>query len=412
MKTSYLAFKFFKQHWLANILIIAEIIFTLFMATILINRTNYIFQTYRAFENTPISNSIYFMGRVGASTQSGVIIEPYMDDLQTELSSLKGIRGISSIGLFNTPSGEFVISYDDLTASFIKQDTKGSWLIAYNDNGIVVYGSKNSIGTKLNLDIELYNQFLFDNEFKTEVKSGSFEVIGTSDHLSDTLLYTTIKTNKTVNLDRFLLNNNFYKDSTVYFIPADNEIFSNYKQPTDSLFLYLDKSISQQDIDAINTVLDKYGTHMNGKDILNLTYEESINRLVYDLYLFLSIALIAIISLISIAFLNIKKFTKYISIYYINGCSFKKAMCIYLCYLFFLMISAVLLFYLALIYVNYDNNKNYQLLSTIYIRTYEIKLKTQSIAILSVMLMMLIESFIPFYIISRKTRVNLLKDDK
>lgn len=410
MKTISLALKFFRQHWLANVLVIAEIIFTFFTATILINRTDYIFQTYNAYAKTPIANSIYFMGRVGVESDKGPMITPYFNDLKSELSSLDGIKSISKIGMFNTDDG-LVIIYDKETAKFIKQEVQGKWLDENESNEIVAYGTSHNIGDKVKLNLTLFNQYSYDGEIEYESTIQDFQINGIADALSDTLLYSTVKTNGIVNLDRFIFNNSSYQKYPVYFIPAENEIFDEYQQPTDTFFIYLNEKISQDDLNKIDNVLDKYGTHIYGKDILEKTYSETIDRFIFDFYTFLSIAIIAIVSLISIAFLNIKKFSNYIAVYYINGCSFKKAMLIYIIYLSILAFASIVLYYGLLFSINLKNMADFNILPTIYIRTYQLKFKVQLIAFTSVIAMMLMVSFVPFYFISRKEKINLLKNN-
>src|SRR5665647_195902 len=82
MKTIRLAVKFFSKQKAANLLVIIIVVLMLYVTTIAYNQYNQIFGSYMYFKDTPISQSIYFMGREAANTENGSLINnSYLDDL-------------------------------------------------------------------------------------------------------------------------------------------------------------------------------------------------------------------------------------------------------------------------------------------------------------------------------------------
>lgn len=425
MKSIYLSIKFFKKHFFANLLIVLEIVFALFVATLLMNRTYYLFRNVSFFSDTAIEKSVYFMGHAGEWTDNNTyLIEGYHDKLREDLAPYSEvIDGFSTVAEFTTTEEHTVFVYDAITADYLKENFNGE-PFPEEENGVLpafVYNDMTvGVGDEVTLEIYVQNQFVtnIEDSFEPDLVPVELTISSIVKEISPTLIHSgTMKTNTLFDMQNLTLEGaNVYTDRTVYFIPYTDELFGDYQFQSDTFFIYFSEDILPEQVDDIRAILNTYGTHFLGSDILEETRARAESQFAYDLYMFVSIAVIAIVSLLSITFLNVKKMMRYISVYYINGCSFRKAMQIYFTYLLGLLLLSVVLFlsYMGYMQISIASSmeRSEFLVSAIYSATYAFNLINQLIAFAIVFFILFAGSFLPFRFISRKSLIQIIKEER
>lgn len=409
MRNIQLALRFFNRHWMANLIIIVEIIFLLFWVTTLINRSTYLYDSYNEFTDMGFKHTVYFMGP--AAVHDSVSGWPYFEDYHGEfldqLESFPFVKGIARVNRFSTDH-EIIYAIDDITASKINPSISGHWLSERNEvNEIVAYQTDVQIGESVELEIHLFNEFhTRANEMNATTQSAEFSVVGELENLPRNLIEQNRKSNRIVGLAGFFQDMKYLEDQSIYFVSATHPMFDNYPMTTDNCFIYLNESITTGQMDKLTTFLGKYGYWMKGSDMLTVSKNEADDRFQYDLSGLISFAIILIASLVCLTFLNIKRFRNYIALYYLVGCSFIRSITIYMCYLGQLMTLSVAGFYAYYFYVNSTLDNSVELISA----TYRLHIGTQLMTFGIIAFALTVLSLIPFYLLTRPSQIEMIKN--
>lgn len=424
MRMLYISGKFLRKHLFANILIVLGIVLSLLLITMLLNRYHYFFQAYNDYTNTPAANALFLMGRESVSIEEDnnmdeMIISSH-DELLTELGKHDIVQGTSVYGYFGENDGEnAVFVYDNITADYLplKENVTGHWLFNHDKNvgfPVVVYNGGNvEAGDKLSLNLELFNQFSTSEQSRDDIEERKIEVevIGLIDSLPSGIMYSTVKSNDSLAFEDLLQESVFFLDQTVYFMEYNEELFSDYRFSTDNFFVYLKEGAPTDEVEQLKEKLSEYGYVLEGREMLETSRETAHHFLLIDFPLFFSVAGITLVSLLSVTFLNVKKLMRSISIYYINGCSLKKALSAYLAYLFGVIILSFMIYSGTLWLLNY------QMLSTTIILTdyemilYQFKWSVLIQAFMLISIILTFGSFLPFAIISKKNKLSILREN-
>lgn len=423
MKVIYLSFKFLKKHLMANILIVVGIVLSLLLITMLLNRYNYFFQAYHDYIDTPVENALLFMGREAVATEKddfdGVIVN-YHDELLDQLESNDIVDGFSVYGYFSeNDGGNAVFVYDDITANYlpIKEDVNGHWLFNHDQDvafPVVVYNGENvEIGDKRSLTLSLNNQFSTEVRRSDEIEEKEIEteVIGLIDSPLPRIMHSTVKSNGSLSLEDLLQESVFYLDRTVYFMEYHDELFSDYRFSTDNFFIYLTEGALTDEVERLKEKLSDYGYVLAGHEMLEVSRNTAQRFLLSDFSLFFSVAGITLVSLLSLTFLNVKKLMRSISIYYINGCSLSRAWSAYFIYIFSVVFFSFLIYWVALWLLNYQMYTSAFILTdqdTILFK-FSWSVQIQTLFLISVVL--ILGSFLPFSIISRKNKLSIVREN-
>lgn len=420
MRTIYISIKFLKKHLIANILIVVGIVLSLLLITMLLNRYSFVFQTYQDYIDTPVQNALFFMGReaVEEDDDFAPMIASYHDELLKELESHSIVEGISVYGYFSENDGEnAVFAYDDITANYLplKEDVNGRWLFNHDKDvafPVVVYNGENiEVGDKLLLTLELNNQFSTPlRGLVIEKREIEGEVIGLINSTPSKIMHSTIKSNGSLDFDSLLQNSVSFLDQTVYFIEYNDESFSDYRFSTDNFFIYLKEDALTDEVEQLKEKLTDYGYVLEGLEMLEMSKDAANHIFLNDSPLFFSVAGITLVSLLSLTFLNVKKLMRSISIYYINGCSLRRALRAYLVYIFGVILLSFLIYWGTLGLLNYINSTK-MFLTDSDIILFQFKWSMQIQAFMLISIILIFGSFLPFSIISKKNKLSILREN-
>lgn len=425
MRTLYLSGKFLKKHLIANILIVLGIVLSLLLITLLLNRYHYFFQAYHDYIDTPADNALFFMGRESALVEEdnhmdSIIVSSH-DELLKELENHNIVEGISVYGYFSENNGEnAVFVYDNITADYLplKENINGHWLFNHEkdvDFPVVVYNGGNiEVGDKLSLNLELHNQFSTSQRSSDEIEERKIEaeVIGliNASPSGIRIMNSNIKSNDSLNFEDLLQESAFFLDQTVFFMEYNDEVFSDYRFSTDNFFIYLKEDAPTDEVKQLKEKLSEYGYVLEGREMLKNSKDTAHGFLLMDFSLFFSVAGITLVSLISLTFLNVKKLVRLISIYYINGGSLRRALGAYLVYLFGLIVLSFLIYSGILWLLNYQIHATTSILTDYEMILYQFKWNIQIQALVLISIILILGSFLPFAIISKKSKLSILKE--
>lgn len=423
MRILYLSGKFLKKHLIANILIVVGIVLSLLLITLLLNRYHYFFQAYHDYIDTPADNALFFMGResvlVEEDNHMESIIVSSHDELIKELENHNIVEGISVYGYFSENNGEnAVFVYDNITANYLplKENINGHWLFNHGkdvDFPVVVYNGGNiEVGDKLSLNLELHNQFSTSQRSSDEIEERKIEaeVIGLINAPPSGIMNSNIKSNDSLSFEDLLQESAFFLEQTVFFMEYHDELFSDYRFSTDNYFVYLKEGAPADEVERLKEKLSEYGYVLEGHEMLDTSKNTAQNFLLMDFSLFFSVAGITLVSLISLTFLNVKKLVRLISIYYINGGSLRRALGAYLVYLFGVIVLSFLIYSGILWLLNYQIHATTSILTDYEMILYQFKWDIQIQAISLISIILIVGSFLPFAIISKKSKLSILKE--
>lgn len=422
----YLIVKFFRKHLIANLLIVIGIVLSILLMTLLFNRYHYFFQVYHDYSNTPAENALFFMGReavlVEEENHLDEIIVSSHDDLRQALESHPFVEGISVYGHFSVSENHAkspVFVYDPITANYlpIKEQVSGDWLFNHHKDiafPVVVYNGKDiEIGDKLSLKLELYHQFSTPERSRDDIEERwiEAEVIGLINSLSSKIMNSNIKSNDHLNFEALLQESVFFANETVFFMEYNDEIFSDYRFSTDNFLVYLREDIPMDEVTSLKEELNESGYVLTGHEMLENSRNTAQEFLLMDFSLFFSVAAITIVSLLSLTFLNVKKWAPLISIYYIHGCSLRRSLGAYFIYLFGIVILSFLIGAGILWFLNHELHLTTVILTDYDMILYHFNWDVQIQALVLISIILIFGSFLPFAILSQKNKLSIVRED-
>lgn len=128
-------------------------------------------------------------------------------------------------------------------------------------------------------------------------------------------------------------------------LPMDTCLFLPY---IDSMLVYFKDTTPESDVQQFQSQINKYGYSVRGSEILQATKKEADYQFRKDFFVFYSLSGLVLVSLITVSFLNAKRLTRKIAIYYLNGCSNRRAVFIYLSYFTWLNILSFGIYWTAI----------------------------------------------------------------
>lgn len=362
MKYILLSLTILKKQKILNILLILEIVLTLIMLNVLLNRIDEANKYYNAVHSSNVNNSIYYMGK--SFDEDYASLEPMFNYL-TLNSHYLGMSDLEDY-LFESQNIEYTItSYDELTSNKFKSPIRdGKWFtdVDTGDNipCVVLDNSRfpNSFKTS---QVLIGDIMYFDYEIDSYIRFGekTIEITGIIGKNDFGLLYPKVE-----------IANHILPIESLYPALTDNSITflcgtidTSLPRDKDSRgILYFDNNISRSEINDIAEEVSKFGYNNIIYQMLDRNKELLKYRIKSDLPMFISFLTIGFIGLISVTLLNTKKQLRNFSIYYLVGCNWIKSVLIYMIYLLLLLGISFILFTIAMnIFYYLDERDAYNL---------------------------------------------------
>ena len=425
MKTIRLALKFFANHKAANLLVIVITVLMLYFTTLTYNQYNNIYGSYMYFKDTSINHSVYFMGREAADTEDGLLIDDsYIGDLLSLVESQDNIAGVSSIGYFSATdtsqnSGFPIYIYDEITADALHDgfSIQGEWpwdiplrspypILAYNGSA-----GHYKVGDIIDLDIYAAPPFVSINKPVADKHIILHcRVVGITDRVYPFAITTNFKSNSVETVGIMLSSGNLPMD-TCLFLPYIDSIFHDYRFASDSMLVYFKDTTPESDVQQFQSQINKYGYSVRGSEILQATKKEADYQFRKDFFVFYSLSGLVLVSLITVSFLNAKRLTRKIAIYYLNGCSNRRAVFIYLSYFTWLNILSFGIYWTAISLQHLQMSLSSELIDNVRSYTYVADPQTAAVLGGAVFAASMLFSMIPFWLIRGKSRIHLVKEN-
>lgn len=425
MKTIRLAVKFFSKQKAANLLVIIIVVLMLYVTTIAYNQYNQIFGSYMYFKDTPISQSIYFMGRENANTENGQLIDNrYLDEMLPLLESQGNIAGVSSICAFSATdtsqdSGFGLYMYDEITANTLYNgfSLQGEWpwdLPLLSPYPVVVYNGSESqykVGDVIELDIFAASHFVsIYSPVENKHVILSCKVVGITDKVYPFAISANTKSNFADTAEGMFSGGNS-ENATCVFLPYIDSIFHDYRFASDTMLIYFKDSSTEDDIRQFQSQINKYGYNVRGSEILQATKKEADYQFRKNFFVFYTLSGLVLVSLMTVSFLNAKRLTRNIAIYYINGCSNYKAIRIYLTYFTGLYLLGFGLYYAAISLQHLRMSGSSNFMDNVQSYLYAADPKMAAALGLAGLAASILFGMIPFWLIRRKSRIQLVKEN-
>ena len=414
MKNVVLAWIFFRKHLFANLIVIIEIVMVFTMILMVSNRTIHLYKTYSSFSEEKTQQFVYFMGRTGSDVGDGYSIGDYLEALQSDIKELPYIEGVSSIGFFDTAEGETLITIDDLTLKRLPHSKAIQSIIDRpDDNSALYYGNTIEKNQTIDRELLLYKQYKLhdDDEQELITSKQSLDIIKYGKKLDSYIFQANYKSNMQFPIERVLYDRSLNYDRNLIIMSSNNSVLDSFQIPSDNFFIYLNSGYSQEDIEQLGDFLDLYGDWAFGTEMVQKSKIDANNTFLYDVNQLVVIIVIAGLSLICITFINIKKFARYISIYMLNGCKKVTAVFIYYIYLLGILFVSTGLFYALLSYLNITIHSSGRAYSDLKESLYAFNPPIQIATFTIILIYLTFGSLIPFYIMSKKSKINFMKEN-
>lgn len=445
-----------KRLWTKNIgsnIIVAVMVFlTCYMISLVFNLVYGFYQEYFYFKDTPLNNSLFFMGREGTFLRDDeyeiqfTAIDTELRDKLLEYGEEKGIIGGVSrlMDYYDDNARCSVWVYDKITASYLKKGIEGdgSWLFEEENTAdgcypVVIYKGLHSvpdeeaapdlltgklpyksvemkndeynIGDTIDMDISMYLQAMSVDKIMPEknvqVKG---KIVGTVRELKPFMFMTNCQWGTAIDPVGEVFTNSSDINYACIFFPYDEELFKGYEFPFNNFLVYFKDDISEESIQDFYNYAKSLGYSQLGRDIVAASKAEAdkaFRNSFFMLYMFMGLTLIAILC---VSFLNVKKVRKLFSVYYLNGCSFKKSVGIYftyfismygLSYLLFLAVTAIQSALVPKGSIDLDSSL-----------IFSIDHRVALAALLAGIVVSLVSTAVPFMIMKKKTAIQNLKE--
>jgi hypothetical protein len=361
MKNLKLSIKIIRDYVFSNVLLVLQIVLSLFIIMLMVNRYNFIFSSYNDFNSDQFRKSILVSTNlISVEGEDEYYIGHALDSRileQIEMySSHPYVRSISRIQRHQTVEAEGygidVIVYDEITATFAMNKTKGSSLFENNDSDIVVYNMPGvGIGDALNIEIVRFNNTTADlarpetlepgYDPATDISEFNFKVGGVVEDISKGYVELTFSSFGSIDLDRF--RSQVGVDQPMIFVPYSEELFGDYIYTNPSVLVYLDENIPDSEVDKLLVSLGEFGYAQTGEDILRNSRQAAEKTFDKDIVMVFTMVGITFVCIFSMTFLNMKRYLKKAYIYLLAGATKRNVYAIYSIYMLMMIaISGVL----------------------------------------------------------------------
>lgn len=434
----------------SNITVTVMAFLTCYMIALSFNQIYGFYYEYNFFKDSPLNNSLFFMGREGTQIEDEendtfyIAIDTELRDKLLEYAEKKGVvKGVSRImEYFDNANNCRVYIYDEITASYLGKGIsgKGDWIFdgGKTDDGcypVVIHkGLRWLPDEKAEIDPETgeypYKQVMMtkyefnigdviDMDIRLELETKSPEdttpvkdvkvkgkIVGTAEKINPFRFMVYGLWGNKIDTVGQTFRGNTLNDTAIIFFPYDEELFKGYEFQWNTVLVYFNDNISEEEIQDFYSYAKGLGYCHLGRDMVDMskkTADEAFRSLFFLLYLFMGLTLIAIVC---VSFLNVKKVKKIFSIYYLNGCSFIRSVGIYLTY-FLSMYGLAFLLFLAAMGIQYNIVRSESFDDA---QMFVTDPKVVLAALLAGIAVSLISTAVPFLIMKKKTAVQNLKE--
>lgn len=430
-----------KKNIASNIMVMIIVSLACLMTSGVYNSVSQIYSDYFYFKDTPVNRSLLYMG--GDRYEEGFMVDSEYQEKMTALAAEKEelIEGVSQMMSFGYDSANrmhgSVYVYDEITASYLKKGIrgKGEWIfdspvqdgvypivvkngsnntkldengaLLKDDDGNTIYFPEYGIGDIVDLEINMYKSVHQSGNFvlprtvtvKCKVVGLVYDIEPFPFFLGN--IYGTL-----VNDVRNQFRHYMDDEHTCIFFPYSEELFGDFDFCYGTSLYYFSDSASEESIMAFYAEARQIGLCTLGSDIIEET--KSTADYAFNRYFFVCYTLIglSLISIVCVSFLNIKKLTKQIAIYRINGCSFLMSAAMYFTYFIAMYIVSFLMF-LGAAWLQYFCEV--QSKGADFAATYLPSVKTAFVIFFAGLAVSAISALIPFIFIRKKTPAENLK---
>jgi hypothetical protein len=357
MKNFILALNMLKHFLLQSVLLVAEIVLTLFLITALINTYNWEMKDYNAFQVPELDNAMYFMGRMDDTDT--IDQKAIQDELLAYLKEQPEFAGISDNPQIDTTltqtdgtqTGMQFVAIDRMTCRIYGIDENALFDEEKIKQGILpaiafckgadfydFYGLKkaDSYPCKIN---EAYS-YLGDN-IKLKNKNVTLEIIDIKNEYNKMLPQSGYMTS--MYLEYSLFSNFLTYGGTDIFVPKIEGLFDGSDEMP--FWILLKPGITEQRKTEIMANVGKYGMYRTKESADVNTLEIVNNSFKQTAAIAIMLCVLAIITLFTISFLCALQLSKRFTIYYLCGASKKKAIGLYALFIYLTGIISVLIYF-------------------------------------------------------------------
>lgn len=455
-----LAKNFWKKNKVSNIMVMIILCLACLITNAAYNVVHRIYSDYYYFKDTPLERSLVYMG--GARDEKGNLKSEHVEKMNSVVVEnediLEGISKMMNFNCYSTDhaSGSLYV-YDKITASYMKKGIKGEgeWLydsaiekdcypiivrngekephydkngkLITDKNGNPVYFPKYDEEGKIIADDEGYpiDFPLYKLGETVELKVTAYMHVQQTDKFIPakemTLKCKVVGIIDSIEPFCFFLGNRYGtlvddvrntfgvwggEKNTAIFFPYIEELFKDYDLCYGVALYYFNDNASEQKILSFYNEARKIGFCALGSEIIQKTREGADIEFKRKFFLCYALAGLSLISILCVSFLNIRKLTKQISIYRLNGCSFIKSMVIYFTY-FAVMYGISFLMFLGVSLIAKLFVRENDMLGLPTVFTTDIKIA--SIIFLVGLAVSVFAALIPFIFIKNKTPIENLK---
>ena len=439
-----------KKNLASNIMVMIIVCLACFMTSGVYNSVSQIYSDYFYFKDTPLNRSLLYMGRDRYERENfAAMVNSADQEKMTALAEAaekeKLIEGVSHIMRFGYDSANrmygTVYVYDKITASYLKKGIKGKgeWIfdspvqdgvypiivkngsndtkfdekgyLLTDDNGDPIHFHEYEIGDIVDLEINMYkNVQQSDNIVLPRTMTVKCRVVGLVYDIEPFPFFLGNVYGTLVNDVRNQFIEYMDDEYTRIFFPYSEELFGDFDFCNGTSLYYFSDSASQESIKAFYAEARQIGLCTLGSDIIEETGSTADNA--FNRYFFVCYTLVglSLISIVCVSFLNIKKLTKQIAIYRINGCSFLKSAAMYFTYFIGMYIVSFLMF-LGAAWLQYffEAQRNGASLAAMQGAVYIPSVKAAFVIFFAGLAVSAISALIPFIFIRKKTPAENLK---
>lgn len=280
-----------------------------------------------------------------------------------------------------------------------------------DNNSILYYGIEPKVSLSIERELILYNQYSTpnnDNKFITS--KNTLNIIENIKKLDFHLYNTNFKSNGSFPIDDLLYDRTLNSGRNLIIISNLNPSLVDFQIPSDNFYIFLNPNYTVENINHLELLLMEHGDWALGSDIVSMSKTIARETFISDFNQLAVIILISAINLITLTFVNIKNFGRYIAIYMINGCKKITTVLIYFVYLFGILVTSTGVFYLIYLFIKFKM-KSAIAVSDIMLSIFTFNLKVQFLTFGSILVFIIVGSLVPYYFMSKKSKINFLKSN-
>ena len=455
-----LAKNLWKKNMVSNIMVMIILCLACLVTNVTYNILHQMYYDYDFFKDTPLNNSLMYMG--GARDENGNLKAEDVEKMNAVAKDNEDIiEGISKMMNFSCYSadhadGSFYV-FDQITASYMKKGIQGEgeWLFdsaekdgyypivvfngeltpkydmdgnliadkngrpvyfpKYDDTGEVIKDSEGypvdfplyKLGETVELDVSAYmhvqqiGKIIPPKEMTLKCK-----VVGIIDSIEPFTFFLGNQYGTLTNDVRNTFSLSDSRERTCIFFPYNEELFGDFDFCNGTALYYFKNNAPVERIQAFCADAKAAGFCTLGSDIIQKTKDVADNEFNNEFFLCYTLAGLSLISIICVSFLNIRKLTKQIAIYRLNGCGFMKSVIIYFTYFAVMYGISFMMFLGVLLIIKFCLSGND---IKGFLTVYTTNFTTAAVIFLVGLAVSAIASLIPFIFIKKKTPIENLK---